>query len=66
MSKTTLIEKLNEKTVDELLELLILGLGIKRIEKEESSKLKGEFKIIPELISGIFIINFLISIKNKI
>ncbi|MGL4358069.1 MAG: hypothetical protein ACRCSY_05150 [Cetobacterium sp.] len=41
MSKTTLIEKLNEKTVDELLELLILGLEIERIEKEESSKLKG-------------------------
>ncbi|MGL4769256.1 MAG: hypothetical protein ACRCW6_03450 [Mycoplasmoidaceae bacterium] len=41
MSKTTLIEKLNEKTVDELLELLILGLEIERIEKEESSKLNG-------------------------
>lgn len=41
MSKTTLIEKLNEKTVDGLLELLILGLEIERIEKEESSKLKG-------------------------
>lgn len=41
VSKTTLIEKLNEKTVDELLELLILGLEIERIEKEESSKLKG-------------------------
>ncbi|MGL5202256.1 hypothetical protein [Cetobacterium sp.] len=41
MSKTTLIEKLNEKTVDELLELLVLGLEIERIEKEESSKLKG-------------------------
>ena len=39
--KNNLKEKIKDKSLDELLELIILGLESEKLEKEESKKLKG-------------------------
>lgn len=39
--KNNLKEKIKDKSLDELLELIILGLECEKLEKEESKKLKG-------------------------